>query len=154
MPTAFDLDMKFSVAGLDEAARLAINDFTIGAKPPLPADSVAKIAAILVAGQPKVTIAPGHLTSPSLDLTFQGELALTPPRPTGRLTVAADTLDKVLVILRKVAENNDQRQQAAVAVTFMKGLARQDADGKLVWDIDVKADGTFAVNGLPMGKPK
>jgi hypothetical protein len=148
-PTAVDFDMKLSVAGLDKVARVAIEDFDFAAKPPLSAISDAKIAAILAAGDPKLTLAPGRLTSPSLDLTFEGELALT-PKPAGRFKVTADALDKTLAVLAEAADADAQMQPAVLGVTFLKGLAKQDGNGRLAWEIEIDGDGAVTVNGMAM----
>jgi hypothetical protein len=151
-PTAFDFDVKVSAAGLDQIVRLAIDDFDIRSKPPLPPASGEKIKALLISGEPKLTISPGHLTTGSLDLSFEGELALTPPKPTGRFKVMADGLDKIIAIVGKAAESDARLQKALLGATFLKGLAVAGPDGKLLWDIELGADGAVSVNGMPMPK--
>jgi hypothetical protein len=154
MPTAMDLDMKLTASGLDQISRIAIDQFDSASDPPFPPLAVAKMSALLAAGEPKLTFAPSHLTSPSLDLSYEGEMALTTPKPTAKFAVAADGLDKVLAILSKSAESDPQLQQAVLGVTFLKGLAKQGSGGKLTWNIDLAADGAVTVNGLLMPATK
>jgi hypothetical protein len=149
MPTAVDFDINMSVAGLDKAARVAIEDIDSTAQPPLSSFSQAKIKAILAAGEPKLILAPGRVTSPSLDLTFEGELALA-PKLVGRFKVTADTLDKALAVLAKAADADDEMQAAVQGLTFLKGLAKQGGDGRLAWDIAIGDDGAVTVNGRAM----
>jgi hypothetical protein len=151
-PTAVDLDVTLSAAGIDKIVRLAIDEFDGAATPPLSAEIGARMKAMLMSGDPKLTIAHSRLTSPNLDLAFEGALALTPPKPSGKLEVAADGLDKALAVIGKAAESAPGLQKAMLGLTLMKGLAKTDADGKLTWEVALDADGAVSVNGMAMPK--
>ncbi len=149
-PTVVDFDVMLSAAGIDKIIRVAIDEFDADATPPLPADSRARMGAMLMNGDPKLTIAHGRLTSPDLDLAFQGAFALSPPRPSGKLEISADNLDKTLAVIGKAAESDPALQKTMLGLTLMKGLARTDASGKLNWEIALDAAGAVSVNGAAM----
>jgi len=149
-PKVMDLDLTLSAAGIDKIARLAIDDFDASATPPLPAETSARMKAMLLSGDPKLTVGRGHFKSPDLDLDLQGGLALTPPKPSGKVQIAADSLDNLLAIFGKAAESNPSLHPAVLGLTLMKGLAKTDANGKLNWEIALGADGAVSVNGMAM----
>ncbi|MFI5012519.1 MAG: DUF2125 domain-containing protein [Hyphomicrobiales bacterium] len=154
LPTALETDIKVQIQGLDKVVRAAIEDCDLAASPPLSQESQAKLAAMLLGGEPKLVIAPSRLVSPSFELSVEGELALTPPKPTGRLTVGATGLDKTLAIIQAAAQNDPKLlQQALMGLTFLKGLAKQGADGKSVWALELGPDGAVTINGQRMGPP-
>jgi hypothetical protein len=149
-PKAMDLDLTLSAGGIDKIVRLAIDNFDAASTPPLPVETGAKMKAMLMSGDPKLTIAHGHFTSRDLDLDVQGALALTPPKPSGKVQIAVDSLDKLLAIVGKAAESDPGMQKAVLGLTLMKGLAKTDANGKLNWEIALGADGAVSVNGMAM----
>ncbi len=146
--------MTLSAAGIDKIVRLAIDEFDGAATPPLSAEIGARMKAMLMSGDPKLTIAHAHLTSPNLDLAFHGALALTPPKPSGKLEVASDNLDKALAVIGKAAESDPALQKAMLGVTLLKGLAKAGPDGKLTWEIALDPVGAVTVNGMPLPKSK
>ena len=74
-----------------------------------------KIDAVLLAGQPKLTLAPGRFTTPTLDLTFEGEASIETGAPSGHFTFTADGLDKTIALLA-----GDRQERAG----FAAGRAR------------------------------
>jgi hypothetical protein len=152
VPTAMDIDMKLSASGLDEISRIAIDEFDPKSDPPFNPPGVAKMSMLFAASDPKLTFAPSHFTSPSLSLSYEGEMAFTKPQPTAKFTVAAEGLDKLIEVLGKAAEGDPQMKQAVLGVTFLKGLGKQSAGGKLTWDIALDAAGGVAINGIAMPK--
>ena len=48
---------------------------------------------------PKLTLAPGRLTTPMLDLAFEGEASANTGAPSGHFTFSADGLDKTIALL-------------------------------------------------------
>ncbi|SDR56821.1 hypothetical protein SAMN05519103_05488 [Rhizobiales bacterium GAS113] len=153
VPSALDLDLSVSVADVDKIAALMIDDFDLKADPPLSEAAQAGIAATLLTGEPKLRIAPGHLVSPSYALAFEGEFNLASPKPTGRITIEAEGLDKTLAGLKEAGKSDARAQQAAASIAFATGLAKPGADGKLVWAIDFGPDGVPTINGQGLGPP-
>ena len=154
LPASFDFDIKASVAGLDLAAKTALDDQELGSKAPMSKATEAKIAAIMMGGTHKVVLAPGRLTIPLIDVSYEGEVAIAQARPAGHFVITADSFDKVMAFLQDKTTGLPNPQNAMLAVTFAKGLAKTDAAGKLVWTVDFTDNRKVTVNGqeFPLGK--
>jgi hypothetical protein len=152
-PVSLNLDLQFAGRGVDQAVQLALADPAFGEGGELASETQEKIDAALLAGDPKLTLAPGRLTMPAVDLAFEGEAAMTGGAPAGHFTVSADGLDKTLDLLQEIAKSEPDAQTAILGVTFLKGLAKTGTDGRLVWKIDIDPTGVL-INGepLPTGK--
>jgi len=153
-PISFRFDLSLAVNGLDQAAELALDDPGLDGKGELSPQTRDKIAAILVAGRPKLTLSPGRLTTPTLDLTFEGEASIETGAPSGHFTFAADGLDKTIALFEEVAKSEPDFQAAALSLIFAKGLATTGADGRLAWKVDVNESGEVSVNGAPLPTEK
>ena len=106
----------------------------------------------MTSGDPKLVLKPGHLEDPDARSDFEGEADIE-FGPTGRaLKVSADGLDKTIELLKEVAKTEPDITPMILGVTFLKGLATTDAEGRLVWDIVATADGDVTVNGALMPK--
>jgi len=152
-PASFSFDVKASGGGLDKAAEIALNDPSFAANGDLSPEAQDEIDAALLAGDPKLILAPGRLTTPALDLAYEGEASAVGGAPHGRFTVSADGLDKALALLQEAAGTDPEAEAAILSLTYAKGLAKAGPDGRLVWIVEF--DGTdVTVNGspLPTGK--
>ena len=147
LPLSFDVNVSASVEGVDQAVRVALEDTDLSTKAPLSKAAEARIAAILMNGSPKVTLAPGHLTNPLIDISYEGEFRLSNAKPMGHCVVTADGLDKAMAFLQNAANSLPSPQHAILALTFAKGLAKAGPDGKLVWTIDFTDERSVTVNG-------
>ena len=105
VPTALDIDVKFQMNDLDKIAHAAIASIDLRPNQSPDVSKLAVIEAMAMSGEPKLTLAPGHISSPSLDLYFHGEMALV-PKPMGTLTLEAEGLDKALSRLQEAAKSN------------------------------------------------
>jgi hypothetical protein len=148
-PISLSLDLQFSGRGVDQAAQLALQDPGLAVGGQVTPGTQDRITAALLAGDPKLTLAPGRLTMPALDLAFAGEASMTNGAPSGHFTVSADSLDKTLELLQDIAKDEPDAQTAILGVTFVKGLAKTGPDGRLVWQIDIDEAGV-TVNGEPL----
>ncbi|HEY1943570.1 MAG TPA: hypothetical protein VGH40_15780 [Roseiarcus sp.] len=153
-PVSLNLDLRVADKGLDTAAQIALDDPEFGEKGALSTETQNKIDQVLLGGEPRLVLAPGRLTTPVIDLAFQGDAELDGGAPRGHLTVSADSLDKTIALLQEVAKDEPDAQSIALGMAFVKGLATTGADGRLVWKIDATPSGDVLVNGtlLPMGK--
>ena len=149
-PASVSLNLSGSSDGWDEAARIALQDPQFGDKGDLSPRTQDEIAATLAAGHPKLTIAPSHVKTPALDMTFEGEASAEAGAAAGHFKVTADSLDKTIALLVEIGKTEPDAQNAVFAVTFLKGLARTGDDGRLVWEVDVAGGGEVTVNGTPM----
>ena len=153
VPTALDIDVKFQMNDLDKIAHAAISGIDLRPNQSPDVSKLAVVAAMAMSGEPKITLAPGHLSSPSLDLYFHGEMALV-PKPMGTLTVEAEGLDKALSRLQEAAKNNPELQQAVLMLTVAKGQAKPGANGRSLWVVGYSEDGALSVNGKTVSPAK
>jgi hypothetical protein len=150
MPASLDIDLKLTVDGLDQVARIALDDPNFGGKGDLAEETQNKITAQMMSGHPRLTISPGRFATPVLDLRYEGEVANEGEQPTGHFTLSADGLDRTQALVQEIAKQLPDAQPASLAIAFFKGLATTGGDGRLVWKIDMNADGGVTVNGNPM----
>jgi hypothetical protein len=153
-PASFSLDVRLTDRGLDKAARLALDDPELGDAGDLSSETQDRIAQALLDGRPTFVLAPGRLTTPMLDLAFEGEASVSADAPSGHFTVSADGLNKTIALLGELAKADPDLQPAVLGVTFLKGLATIGADGRLVWKVDVTGDGDVSINGTPLSQGK
>ncbi len=149
-PASLSLDLRVTGKGLDQAAELALDDPNFGGKGDLSPETQDKISQVLLAGRPKVALSPGRLTTPLLDLAFEGEASADTGAPSARFTFSADGLDKTIALLEEIAKTEPDLQTAVLGVTFLKGLATTGPDGRLVWKVEVTEAGEVSVNGTPL----
>jgi hypothetical protein len=152
-PASLNFDLKFSGGGLDRAAQIALDDPSFATNGDLSPDAQEQIDAALLGGDPKLTLAPGRLSTPTLDLAYEGEASVVAGEPRGRLVVSADGLDKAIVLLQEIAGADPESEAAIFSLTYAKGLAKSGTDGRLTWTIEFRG-GEVTVNGspLPTGK--
>jgi hypothetical protein len=152
-PASLNFDLKFAGGGFDRAAQIALDDPSFAASGDLSPEAQDKIDAALFGGDPKLTLAPGRLSTPTLDLAFEGEASAVAGEPRGRLVVSADGLDKALALLQEIAGTDPEAEAAILSLTYAKGLAKPGPDGRLMWTIEFEG-GDVTVNGspLPIGK--
>ena len=152
-PASLAFDLKFAGGGFDRAAQIALDDPSFAASGDLSPEAQDKIDAALLGGDPKLTLAPGRLSTPTLDLAFEGEASAVAGALRGRFTVSADGLDKALALLQEIAGADSDAEAAILSLTYAKGLAKPGPDGRLVWIIEFEgADVT--VNGSPLPTEK
>ncbi|MGA2492435.1 MAG: hypothetical protein ABSF67_05725 [Roseiarcus sp.] len=152
-PASLNFDLKFSGGGLDRAAQIALDDPSFATSGDLSPEAQEEIDAALFSGDPKLTLAPGRLSTPTFDLAFEGEASAVAGEPRGRLVVSADGLDKAIALLQEIAGADPEAEAAILSLTYAKGLAKPGPDGRLTWTIEFTG-GEVTVNGspLPMGK--
>ena len=89
-----------------------------------------KIDAALFGGDPKLTLAPGRLSTPTLDLAFEGEASAVAGEPRGRLVVSADGLDKALALLNgKISPETSEVREVAMHVLQHRVITNYRATG-------------------------
>ena len=133
-PASFDLSLRLTGEDWDKAARIALDDPHFGESGDLSPETSDQITQVLMAGHPKITLTPGHLKIPALDLAFEGEASVDGGAPTAHFNISADSLDKTIALLQEFAKTEPDAQNALLALTFWKGLATTGADGRLVWE--------------------
>ncbi len=109
--------------------------------------------AMLMAGKPKVSFNNTHIVSPDYDITVNGDVFLTMPQPTTKLTIAARDFDKTVSVLQSAAQQVPQIQQVMPVAIMAKGLAKTGADGAATWVVDYDGSGAVTINGQRFGPP-
>ena len=149
-PASLHLSLRGSGEGWDKAARIVLDDPRFGEAGDLSPETEAAVTAVLAAGHPKLEIEPGHLKTPVLDLTFEGEASAETGEPIGHLKLTADSLDKAIELMQEIGKTEPSAQSGVLAISLLKGLAKTGQDGRLVWEIESNRDGDITVNGSPM----
>ncbi|MBV9741257.1 MAG: hypothetical protein JOZ30_16585 [Hyphomicrobiales bacterium] len=152
VPNAADLDIKFEMKDFDKIGHAALANLDLRAdQAPDPAKS-AILMAMAMGSEPKLTLAPSHLSAPGFTLYLQGDAVLSPAFK-GTLSVEAEGLDKMLARLQDAAKSSPELQKSVLSLTMAKGLAKPGAQGRSVWLIEYGADGAVSVNGKKLGSP-
>lgn len=152
--TPSKIDVSFTVKGIDiaAAAAQAIDSMHLGGPGPAisEADAAKVSAAFLGAGPLKVTIAPSHVVAPAIDADFQGEVLYAIGKPSGAVTVRMRDFDKTMKAISELGPA--AAGKALPLIAMAKGLAKTQSDGALSWLIEIGADRSIKVNGIPLGK--
>ncbi len=150
VPTAFGIDVTGS--GFDAAAPAAafIAAFDLTKPEPVdPATSAQIMAAFLPTGTGNITLAPGNITAPSYNLTYQGAMTAGPGgMPVGTAKITMTGMDAVITALQ--AGPPEMTGQMVPMLGMAQGMAAPGEGGALVWDIDASTPGTLLVNGVDM----
>lgn len=159
LPTDIELNFGGSNLDLDTMARKTIETFDLTKEPPLPADFGDKIGAEFLAKSPKVLIEPSIVKNKDTEVAFKGEVRFPfdKPDPTKKpdmdLTVTVLGYDKVVETLQEAAKTTPDAGNAVAAALAMKGFAKTLPDGRIEWALNVKPDGSVAVNGVTVKGP-
>jgi len=148
VPKEGNIDMKLSGADLDALARLAITSFDATKNPPIPNELQGQFMALLLGGQPKVTLSPSKLTADKVEIGASGEMSVFPSQA-GKVTVTATNLDAVTDAITNSDMPN--KEQALMGLTMVKGMGKAGADGSTVWEVEFDvASKKVLVNGQPL----
>ncbi|HLW91234.1 MAG TPA: DUF2125 domain-containing protein [Roseiarcus sp.] len=153
IPTAMDLNVRYSGYDYGAAAAEAIKDLDLaGEGPVIPEADRPQIAARMMSGGPiVVTIQHSRILAPQLDLSVEGEIRVTGAHPEGKIIVKAHDFEKTFAAVKGMGPL--ATPQVIAGITMAKGLAKADpADGTLIWVAEYGPDGAMKVNGLPLGK--
>ena len=149
-PASLQLRVSAGVDGLDQAARLALDEPEFLKSGALSDDTKDALTRALTQGRPHVTISETRLSTPLVEATVEGQAEFGADGAEAHAKVTADNLDKVLELLAKVSEDEPDARQALFVATFIKGLAKQE-DGHLAWDIEYAPPDAVIVNGQRLG---
>jgi hypothetical protein len=150
VPNAVKLDFKASSFNLAASAALMLETMNIvNPVPNTPEQDQAMLAALLPKGAVDITLAPGNITSPIYNLTFEGAFSAGPasPMPIGKATITATGLTAVEQAL--AAAPPEMGGQFTPMLQMAEGMGKAGADGAMVWEIESSATGV-SVNGTNM----
>ncbi len=150
LPLSLDFGIGVKLTGLDQVAKIALEDPDFMFENDISPEGRAKIDQIFKNGEPTFMLAPGYLRNPLIDVAYQGEVKVSPNSfLKGHAVVSADTLDKVIGFVKPFVVLSPDIAKAALAIGAAKGMAKTGPDGRLVWDIEMTGPpGQLTVNGV------
>jgi hypothetical protein len=152
--TPSKIDIAATLKGVDIAAAANewISDLSLqGDGPVLSDDNAEKVeAAFLSAGPVEIEFAPSHVVAPALDADFGGVIRLDHNKPTAAITVHARGFDKTMAAVKALGP--DVAAKALPGLALAKGLGKAESDGSLSWLVELDAERSITVNGIPFGK--
>jgi hypothetical protein len=152
--TPSKIDVAATLKGIDIAAAANewISDLTLaGEGPALSDDNADKVeAAFLSAGPVQIEFAPSHVVAPAVDADFAGLVRLDHSKPTAAITIHARSFDKTMAAVKELGP--DIAGKAMPGLALAKGLAKSEGDGSLSWLVELDAERSIKVNGIPFGK--
>jgi len=152
--TPSKIDAAATVKGIDLAAAANewIADLSLQGDGPVISDEDAdKIeAALLSAGPIRIEIAPSHIVAPAIDADFAGVIRLDHGKPAAAMTIHMRGFDKTMAAFKALGP--EVAGKAMPALAMAKGLGKSESDGSLSWLVELDADRSMKVNGIPFGK--
>jgi hypothetical protein len=152
--TPSKIDIAATLKGIDIAAAANewISDLSLqGDGPVLSDDNAVKVeAALLSAGPVQIEFAPSRVVAPALDADFGGVIRLDHNKPTAAITVRARGFDKTMAAVKALGP--DIAAKALPGLALAKGLGKAESDGSLSWLVELDAERSIKVNGIPFGK--
>ena len=152
--TPSKIDVAATLKGIDLAAAANewISDLSLqGEGPMLSDDNAEKVeAAFLSSGPVQIEFAPSHVVAPAVDADFAGLIRLDHNKPTGVITVHMRDFDKTMAAVKDLGP--DVAAKAMPGLALAKGLGKSESDGSLSWLVELDAERSIKVNGIPFGK--
>jgi hypothetical protein len=153
LPT--DVSLKFGVRQLDSEgpARQLIDAFDLSATPPVPDAVGERIAADFMANPPHVVMERSVVRNKDIEVAVFGETHFPQGKPEVTATVEVAGYDKAVAALQAAATANPDAQTAFTIALAAKGFAKTQPDGRQVWAIELKPDGSLLINGSMLKGP-
>jgi hypothetical protein len=151
-PSKIDVSAKLKGIDLTAAANEWISDLSLqGDGPLLSDDNAEKVeAAFISAGPVQIEFAPSHVVAPAVDADFAGVIRLDHSKPTAAITIHARGFDKTMAAVKDLGP--DLGAKAMPALALAKGLGKSESDGSLSWLVELDAQRSIKINGIPFGK--
>jgi hypothetical protein len=150
VPERFSID--FALDSFDAAAAaqvlLGLFDLPPGAEPG-PEFGGTLLSALMPDGTVGITLAPGEVANATYTLSYEGSMTAGPAAmPAGAGRITARGYDAAMALLD--AAPDEVKGQLLPAMGMARGLARDQGDGTLVWEIDATQPGTLKINGMDL----
>ena len=148
-----DVSIDLQVTGFDAAAAanvaMGLFDLPDGMEPDAAFDA-ALLAALLPSGEVTIGLNPGAISGEGYALSYEGAMNAGPETeiPTGTAKITLTGIEALQAALD--AAPDDIKGQAMMGVGMAQGMAKTDANGALVWEIDASTPGSLSVNGTQM----
>lgn len=150
IPTTLKIDVTAGGVDLDAPVRLFLAQADLSKQPAIPAGSEpAYLAAFAPTNSMKLTLADGEISSPVYSLTYGGDFNISfAGIPTGTATIRMKGLDDVMAKVQAAAAADPMAQQAMAGLVAFKGFGKAEADGGMIWAVDMTQPGKVLVNGI------
>lgn len=150
IPSDFNLDFTVDGVDLEAPVKMFVAQADLAKDPPIPAGSE---MAYLPAFAPKmsvgVTLQNGLIASPTYNFTYDANIVIGfMGVPMGTANIRMKGLDDVIAKVQAAAASDPSAQQAMGGLVAFKGFGKAEADGTLLWAIDVTQPGKVLVNGI------
>jgi hypothetical protein len=150
VPERFSIDFAVESFDANAAAKLLLGlfDLPVGGKPG-PEFEGQMMQALMPDGTVEIVIAPGEVANATYTLNYEGRMTAGPGgMPTGTAKVTATGFDAAMAVLDGAP---DEMKSGVLPVMGMaRGLAKEQADGSLLWEIDASQPGTLLINGMDL----
>ena len=146
-----DATLDFAVEGFDLAtpAGILLERLAKGDVKSTPEGDAALLQAFLPDGKVRISMGPGGIASGIYDVDFNGSVEAGPAEePHGSAVIGARGIEAVLEALNDAPD--DVRQGAVPALMMMRGIARPEAEGRFVWNIEVTPEKKVIVNDIDL----
>ena len=107
-------------------------------------------AALLSAGPIRIEFAPSHIVAPAIDADFVGVIRYEHGKASAAMTIHMRGFDKTMTAVK--AMGPEVVGKAMPALALAKGLGKSESDGSLSWVVELGADRSMKINGIPFGK--
>ncbi len=151
-PSKIDISAKLKGIDISAAANEWISDLSLqGDGPLLSDDNAEKVeAAFISAGPVQIEFAPSHVVAPAVDADFAGVIRLDHSKPTAAITIHARSFDRTMAAVKDLGP--DVSAKAMPGLALAKGLGKSESDGSLSWLVELDAQRSIKINGIPFGK--
>ncbi len=151
-PSKIDVTATLKGINITAAANEWISDLSLqGDGPLLSDDNATKVeTAFLSSGPVQIEFAPSHVIAPAVDADFAGSIRLDHAKPTAAITIHARSFDKTMAAVKDLGP--DIASKAMPGLALAKGLGKSESDGSLSWLVELDAERSIKVNGIPFGK--
>ncbi len=149
MPERLALDVKVTGFDMDAPARLALAEMgRLTESGPNPEFDAQMLKAFMPTGTVTVTLNSGALKGKSYDLDMDGSVvAGKDVKPEGKGTVRTKSLLPLITAMNALPAELGMGMASTGLIAF-NSMAKKQADGTLLWDIEGTRDGKFLINGI------
>ena len=95
----------------------------------------------------------GRIEAELFDLSFEGSVSIARGGPDARLNLAMSGLDETIAALQAAAVDTPELNEGIGMLQLAKGFSRPGEDGRAIWDIEARPDGSVHLNGAMLKGP-
>lgn len=153
LPT--DVSLNFGVRNLNSEGpvRQFIEAVDFDREPPISSEVGQQIQTDFMASPPTFVMGRSVIRNKDTEIVLSGEMPFPLGKPALTATVEVAGYDTAVAALQSAAASEPAAQQVLPFALAAKGLAKALPDGRLQWVLDLKADGSFLVNGTTLKGP-